>query len=189
MKMQRYFDKVGIVRDERIVSDALLPVSEAKGRIKRFFEDNVEEKLFVLYYTGHGERRKGAWCFQNGYLEAREILPLFFTARGARNDTESKLLLITDSCHSGHWVAAVQTCLDREQRQRVAVQASCRDSEISYDTDLGGKFSMAFMEQSSDSIRQLPSDQNPTAFVGWKGNQSQAKIDLFNGGSISFFQK
>lgn len=100
-----------------------LDANEARQRFDQLLSnDGVEALLFVIYYTGHGERKRGAWCFANDtYVQPRELFSKWRQAKGDGSiRQDDKLLLVCDSCFSGRWA---EFAIPHDD---VAVQAASR---------------------------------------------------------------
>jgi len=65
--------------------------------IERFMDHCRETKQVpFIYYSGHGERGTGNWCFPDGSrIGLEDIVKL--------NNTGWKLMIHCDCCFSGHW--------------------------------------------------------------------------------------
>ena len=57
----------------------------------------------MLYYTGHGEKGTGNWCFKDGKISIKTILDIL---------PEGTLppMIFSDTCYSGHWA---NFCLEK----------------------------------------------------------------------------
>jgi hypothetical protein len=106
----------------------------------------------ILYYSGHGCRSTGDWCFEKmehggtimTYISFAEIVALWKKQQGIF--FRSRLLLILDSCHSGAWV---EKCVDLGD-PFVQVQAACKKEELAWDGINGAPFTngwLSFMRQ------------------------------------------
>jgi hypothetical protein len=56
---------------------------------------------FLVYYSGHGRDRDGAWSFDNGHLTPGRVFKRWRHANKLKN---KRLVIISDSCHSGKWI-------------------------------------------------------------------------------------
>ena len=91
--------------------------------------------IVYIWYTGHGERGTGNWCFQDGVISFEDIFALYMDhIRGKR------LTLICDCSYSGSWVEQCAKKLDeigipscghhtREQGILINVYCSCRHDQ------------------------------------------------------------
>ncbi len=52
----------------------------------------------VLYYSGHGEKGTGNWCFKNGCVSPQDVERIHGSVAGCRYP-----MIISDSCYSGFW--------------------------------------------------------------------------------------
>eukprot|EP00435_Cladocopium_sp_Y103_P030840 s2049_g7.t1 len=104
---------------------ARLTLDRAKEDIKHFF--SIESDLHILYGIFHGHA--GSWKLSDGrLLGLHDILEQWDLAK--QQGTAQHLLIVSDSCESGHMVKEAEL-LGRED---IAVQASCAGSNDSLDT-------------------------------------------------------
>ena len=79
------------------VKDLFLTKSDALKKIGELFEVCKPKKFHpMLYYTGHGERGTGNWCFQDGTISIQEIFDVV-------PEDEYYPMIFSDACYSGHW--------------------------------------------------------------------------------------
>ena len=86
------------------VKDLRLTRTAALGHIKSLFETCRRHRAKpMLYYTGHGEKGTGNWCFEDGKITIDTILD---------NLPEGTLppMIFSDTCYSGHWA---NFCLEK----------------------------------------------------------------------------
>ena len=88
-----------------------------------------------MYYSGHGEKDTGNWCFKDGVITFDDVFGLYMdTMRG------KPLYIVSDCCFAGKWVENAAVKLDelgipscghhtREQEILLKVFASCRKNE------------------------------------------------------------
>ena len=93
--------------------------------------------LAVIYYTGHGERGTGNWCFKDGVVTFQDIFDLYMDCfRG------KQLLIHSDCSYSGNWIKDCVKTLDdlgipscghhtREQGILLRLFCSCKANEES----------------------------------------------------------
>ena len=119
---------------ERAVKDDLhnsvknlqITKSEVIGHIQEFFESCKEFYMKpMIFYTGHGERNTGNWCFSDGKLSFEDILNLI--PAGMENPT-----IISDACFSGRWAIAC----DEHQRESLYCLSACGPDETARDSGL-----------------------------------------------------
>ena len=78
---------------------------EMLDAIRDFFQQ-VKRK-FILYYSGHGEEDSGNWAIgrpderEVEIVSLEELLSLW---RRSPSSDYKRLLIVSDSCHSGAWV-------------------------------------------------------------------------------------
>jgi len=79
------------------IKDLYLTKSVATDHIKELF-DKCKCNRFkpMLYYTGHGEKGTGNWCFQDGKISIQEILNML-------PEGTFYPMIFSDTCYSGHW--------------------------------------------------------------------------------------
>ena len=91
--------------------------------------------IAILYYTGHGEKDTGNWCFKDGVISFNDIFELYI------NHFKGKSLTITSDCsYSGNWINECSKKLDemnvpscghhtREQGLLFLIFTSCQPNE------------------------------------------------------------
>ena len=112
-----------------------------KESVLSFIKDNVEFSVqkflnkkkgrIVLYYTGHGRKKDGAWCFEDGYvtpLEIRDIFSGFYNLDPC---------VICDSCYSGKFCKTLKSM----EGFYGATMSSSNEVNVSTDSEEGGIFS------------------------------------------------
>ena len=122
--------------------------------------------IALLWYTGHGERGTGNWCFKDGAITFDDIFGLYMDhLRGKR------LTVVSDCSYSGNWVKDCVKKMDeigilscghhtREQGILLKVFSSCQENEEAtigtYSKAIGNneKKGITF------SVKQLDSGQN-----------------------------
>uniref|UniRef100_A0A7S0FAL4 Peptidase C14 caspase domain-containing protein n=1 Tax=Pyrodinium bahamense TaxID=73915 RepID=A0A7S0FAL4_9DINO len=122
--------------------------------IRAAFDKGCDDVL--LYYSGHGKQGDGAWCFEapgsvgiNEFVTPQEVLGAW---RGrASKRAGQKLIIISDSCHSGWWVEAA-VAEGQQTGELIIVQAACGVSEQSEDTPDGGVFTKIFVKMSHGPV-------------------------------------
>ena len=65
--------------------------------------------LALIWYSGHGQRDTGHWCFKDDVLTFEELLSLYETHFRGR-----LLTVVTDCCYSGHWAYQLAEALERK---------------------------------------------------------------------------
>ena len=79
------------------VKDLRLTRTAALGHIKSLFEECSRPGAKpMLYYTGHGEKGTGNWCFKDGKISIKTILDIL--PKGTLPP-----MIFSDTCYSGHW--------------------------------------------------------------------------------------
>ena len=106
------------------VRDLEMTKSEAKDYILKFFEYCYEYNYKpMLYYTGHGEKNTGDWCFSDGKIGIEEIFS--WCLLGKEYPT-----IISDACYSGNWAINAR----RKAIKGFQVLSACGPDEIAQDT-------------------------------------------------------
>ncbi|XP_019852754.1 PREDICTED: uncharacterized protein LOC109582479 [Amphimedon queenslandica] len=102
--------------------------------IKQLFI-NCKQEGAILYYTGHGEKDTGNWCFKDGVISFNDIFELYI------NHFKGKPLTVTSDCsYSGNWINECSKKLDemnvpscghhtREQGLLLKIYTSCQPNE------------------------------------------------------------
>ena len=91
--------------------------------------------IVIIYYTGHGEKNTGNWCFKDGVITFNDVFNLY------KEHFEAKqLTIISDCSYSGNWITECANCLDemgipscghqaRKSNILLSVIASCQSNE------------------------------------------------------------
>eukprot|EP01084_Bolivina_argentea_P225568 381152_1 len=121
--------------------------SDVLREIRSLFRDR-DRKSFILYYSGHGKKLQGDWCFEKGngsqineYITLNDILAAFNHYHNQRQN----LIIISDCCFSGAWVRN----LEQRRVRNVYMQASCRSNQTCSDGRHGGVFTTKYMDKST----------------------------------------
>ena len=89
----------------------------------------------TIWYTGHGEKDTGNWCFKDGVISFEDVFALYMDhMRGKR------ITIISDCSYSGNWVKQCAEKLDeigipacghhaREQGILIKIFPSCKANE------------------------------------------------------------
>ncbi|XP_019849060.1 PREDICTED: uncharacterized protein LOC109580415 [Amphimedon queenslandica] len=113
-----------------------------KERTKEYYMKTIKQLFInykqpgaILYYTGHGEKDTGNWCFKDGVISFNDIFELYV------NHFKGKPLTIVSDCsYSGNWINECGKRLDelnvlscghhtREQGLLFKIYASCRPNQ------------------------------------------------------------
>ena len=121
----------------------------------------------MLWYTGHGERGTGNWCFKDGVITLDDIFGLYMDHfRGKR------LTVVSDCSYSGKWISDCVKKMDeigipscghhaREQGILLKVFSSCQEDE---EATIGAYSKAAGNNEKKGtvtfSVKQLDSGQN-----------------------------
>jgi hypothetical protein len=142
---------------------------------------NPESDSYLLCYSGPASSDDGKLlCSHGSFITFEqvillwEVFALLYCSHTLVNNSRSKaspacrnghrLILILDSCHSGHWaVKAQQRCLSN-----VVVQSSCASDQKS----VGGIFIKAFVSFQNSGGKERPSpaqlhSRAPLVYVPW----------------------
>ncbi|XP_019862523.1 PREDICTED: uncharacterized protein LOC109591181 [Amphimedon queenslandica] len=98
---------------------------------------NCKKDGVIIYYTGHGEKDTGNWCFKDGVISFNDIFNLF------KEHLQKKglsLTVVSDCSYSGNWIYDCADRLDkmkipscghhtRENNILIQVVASCQHNE------------------------------------------------------------
>jgi hypothetical protein len=152
-------DKVGkmFVDDCNIDVDAKVNASKASvlADARQLF---MGKDTCYLFYSGHGND-DGSWyltskiphtdLYQREHLSPSELDELWQESRRGKT-TSGKLIIISDSCHSGKWATHF------EDRPDVIVQASCGPDQECSDYENGSSFTSAWVKMNKfiQSFRQ-----------------------------------
>ena len=91
--------------------------------------------IALIWYTGHGEKNTGNWCFKDGVITFQDIFGLYMDCfRG------KPLTIVSDCSYSGKWVGECIKMLDslgipscghytKEQGIQLKVYCSCKDDQ------------------------------------------------------------
>ena len=91
--------------------------------------------IVVLWYTGHGERNTGNWCFKDGVITFENIFGLYMDYL-----RKKRLTIVSDCSYSGNWINDCIAKLDelgipscghhtREQGIILKIFCSCQANE------------------------------------------------------------
>ena len=94
----------------------------------------------LIWYTGHGERGTGNWCFKDGFVTFEQILQLY-----KQHFLGKMLTLICDCCYAGQWVHRFTETLDSlkigacghkamEAGYYIKVFTACHANQTAFDT-------------------------------------------------------
>ncbi len=94
----------------------------------------------MIWYTGHGERMTGNWCFNDDVVSFEDLFTLY------QQHFKGKMLsIISDCCYSGQWV---HRCADMLESLKIEpcghkaiaagflikIFAACQPDEVAFDT-------------------------------------------------------
>lgn len=104
--------------------------SEVKAILQLYFNRD-DADCSVLFITGHGTPKGEVflWCKEGEVAISFQLIKDLWDNRTSKSRNR-ELLLIVDSCFSGHWVSA-------NQQPDIFVQASCANKEKSRDIRAG----------------------------------------------------
>jgi len=166
-------------------------------KIKELF--SVEAKLYIIFWTGHGEQGSGDWVFSScRTLSLDELLKLWKKAALNKNISQikPKLLVISDCCYSGGWCNSLNSYQQDGKvaaYHRVFIQASCEPHQLAYGFYNGSNFTRKFVSdiQLKDkhslpnsswcSIEQIPmfAAFEPESFVSADGSEVYCILEPF----------
>lgn len=109
---------------------------------------------FFVYYTGHGSSVDGAWYLGPGrdnQLAPAELFELWLESPSGESD-ESVLIVISDSCYSGHWAEEAK----KAQLKDVAVQSATDKHNPTFDKEeTGGVFTYTVYNRGSHVFQSV----------------------------------
>ena len=89
----------------------------------------------LLWYSGHGQKDTGNWCFEDGFISFDDIYNIYQAHFRGR-----LLMIVTDCCYAGQWVLRFKEKIGRKlvskseaEEMLLKVYASCQPNEKSYD--------------------------------------------------------
>lgn len=184
----------GCVKDSEamrklILADECACLYNGGGTVKNFIDYTAryssimseEDKLYITY-SGHGASLKDrsgdeadgkdeAWCFYDGLLLDDDVNKILMTVPG-------KVIVISDSCHSGTITRGLKSLSLTSDSKRIkqipkdvadkakqfklgsntkprnpniVTLSACQDNQYSYDTDSGGLFTNGIIELISEN--------------------------------------
>jgi len=157
--------------------------------------------IFVLVFTGHGQPGTGDWLINEFAVRAMDVFRMWEFARRHVHE-DARLIIVSDSCHSGMWLEALQTLPDVPWKycRNIAVQAACKSSEKSFELGEQGSVFLqlwCLLQLNPNQARQSanlrdksgvpprsPSDQCPCAHTRWgysKDAANDAPIEVVPG--------
>ena len=86
-----------------------------------------------IYYTGHGQKGTGNWCFDNGVVTLDDII------KNTKSVNKS-IYIYADCCYSGQW--AVELHKYQGKCRNVYIETASRPGEVAWDTKDGGMFTL-----------------------------------------------
>ena len=114
------------VEDElfNTVKDLRQTRTKALDQVNSLFEEcRSQGAKPMLYYTGHGEKGTGNWCFRDGKISLQTILDMH--PKGTLH-----AMIFSDTCYSGHWA---NFCLEKNI-QGFHCLAACPEYSKAIDT-------------------------------------------------------
>jgi len=155
-------------------------------KIKELF--SVEAKLYIIFWTGHGEQGSGDWVFSEcKTLSLDELLRLWKKAplNKSKSHVHPKLLIISDCCYSGSWCQTLSDLqrVENSACRRVLIQASCASHQLAFGYESGSNFTRKFVsdihlkDKPSPnpwcSIEQIPVFEafEPESFIASDGSE------------------
>ena len=110
--------------------------------IRDFFQQDCRN--FILYYSGHSEEYSGNWAIwtpgarEVETVSLEELLSLW---QESPSPKYKRLLIASDSCHSGAWVKKLR------MQPNISMVASCKAGETCTETtEGGGDFTRYFLK-------------------------------------------
>lgn len=112
----------------------------------------TDVRAYFVYYSGHGCKDNGAWYLGGqDTLAPCELFKLWQDSLSGQSG-DSVLIIISDSCFSGHWVEAAK----QAQLSSVAVQSATDQCNVSYDSkETGGTFTYRVYNRGSLAFQSV----------------------------------
>lgn len=133
------------------IYEKLFTKQKALQTITTFLCEKSSARVYILYYSGHGENRRGSWVFTDGTVSCDEVLNIWCQSGKAEN---SSLWIISDSCFSGQWIQRVQY-LNISNCMFIRMLCSSEENKLSYDTPNGGDFTFNFTQERNKALSTL----------------------------------
>ena len=127
--------------------EMLEAITDFFGQVKR---------NFILYYSGHGEANSGNWVIGKPDVREVEVVSLdelLSLWRKSPSSDYKRLLIISDSCHSGAWVDKLEKMHKSNVNCNISMIASCQADESCTDTRMGGDFTRYMLREQPDDYR------------------------------------
>ena len=114
-----------------------LKCKEVIKQIKKFakFAEDHGCKGVCIYYTGHGEKDTGNWCFSDGVVSLNQVLKTIVVSTWGKRG----ITMYSDCCYSGNWALKLQK---HKKDASVLIKAASFPGNVAYDTSIGGLFSL-----------------------------------------------
>ena len=97
-----------------------------------------------IYYTGHGEKNTGNWCFSDGVINLKQVLNAIKSEKSKR-----AINIHSDACYSGNWVIDLNGF--KNKGWGITIKAASFPGNVAYDTPNGGMFT-AVVSKSNEEI-------------------------------------
>lgn len=162
-ELHRFFHEGGCSLDSNCIIDAFLSKEQVLHRLSRFFQVGYE--TCIVATICHGASDTGNWILHAGTQVSFEDVENQW--RACLVCGQRKLLLLLDSCYSGHWVehASSREYSDIAVQSSVAPKRKARDA---FDATFTHDF-VAFQKDEHHAIQllrwQKPSAYTPTDFA------------------------
>jgi len=120
----------------------------SKEEVRKNVLKAMEAERAVIYYSGHGGRQEGGWCFES---EGEQEWYLFDELMYDWCESACKsLVVVIDACFSGWWVEmAKERDISAFEGNKTSLEicASCSPQEKSWGTADGGAFTVAMLHR------------------------------------------
>ena len=104
-------------------------------RIRKCAQKTIDN--IFIYYTGHGEKNTGNWCFKDGVVSLEEVIETVSSV-----NTKLRIDIQADCCYSGDWVVELKEIENKYPEQYIYVYAACLPGTVAWDTPNGGMFTL-----------------------------------------------
>ena len=101
---------------------------------------------YLIYYTGHGEKKTGNWVFPDEtYMTLQKLLKIWTATTKTRS--EVNLVLISNSCYSGVWVRIPKSYHHNKEHTNVEMVAACGPKDTTGYVKKGSYFTKAICKK------------------------------------------
>ena len=113
-----------------------------------------------IYYTGHGEKHTGNWCFSDGVVSLKNVLD----AIKATNYGKSGIGIFSDCCYAGNWNLELKKY--RGEGWYIGLHSGSYPETVAFDSKNGGEFTR-FMSLYYDENKPLDAPGMDKMKIHW----------------------